>query len=243
MEENKDEFDMTLDKKISEIFKESNYTQFSKFQRRKMIFDYLVDNLEYDFELLTEIYDYKPRDYKSEIMSGLNEGKKNEEGKGLAVCNGISYGYKLLLEKVGIESLLIASNIEVDNPDSLGNLDVEHITKSENGKYKLGHMFILVKNEDGTFSFDDPTCNILHRNEGINWFNYELSECAEKKQVDIKGMSSELLYYFVGREKPESDKRLESRLAEDDSGFINLPQNIKSYKEPEKIQEDDDWER
>lgn len=247
MEDNTNEFDEILDKKISEIFKDSDYNQFSMFKRRKMIYDYLVDNLEYDYGLLTEIYDYKPRNYKSEIMSGLNEGKKSENNKGLAVCNGISYAYKLLLEKVGIESILIASNIEVDDEKTLENLDINHIRKGENGKYKLGHMFILVKNEDGSFSFDDPTCDIMHKGEDINWFNYELNECAEKGQVDVQGFGADLLYYFVDKEKPETDKRLEREFPGKEDGFLSLPENIKSYDENEKIQdkveEDVDWER
>ena len=233
MEDNKREFDEVLDRKISEIFKNSDYTHFSMFKRRKMIYDYLVNNLEYDYGLLTEIYDYKQHNYKSEIMSGLNEGKKNENNKGLAVCNGISYAYKLLLERVGIESILIASNIEVDDAKLLENLNINHIRKDENGKYKLGHMFILVKNEDGTFSFDDPTCDIMHKDENINWFNYELSECAEKHQVDLRGFGADILYYFVGRRKSEADERLEKEFPGKEYGFLSLPKNIKSYKENE----------
>lgn len=245
MENNTKKIDEILDKKISEIFKNSDYNQISKFKRRKMIFDYLVENLEYDYELLTEIYDYKSRNYKSEIMSGLNEGKKNKNNKGLAACNGISYAYKLLLERVGIESILIASNIEVDDAKFLENLDINHIRKGENGKYKLGHMFILVKNEDGSFSFDDPTGNIMHKSEDINWFNYELNECAEKGQVDIQGFGSDFLYYFIDKEKPETDRRLEMKLQEKKDGFLSLPQNIKSYKGKkmrDKVQVDDEWE-
>ena len=243
MNYDKMEFDEVLNKKILEIFKDIDYNKLSNFRKRKMIYDYLVNNLEYDYVLLSEIYDYKPRNYKAEIMSGLNEGKKNKDNKGLAVCNGISYAYKLLLERVGIESILIASNIEVDDVNSLKNIDINHVKKGENGKFKLGHMFILVKNEDGTFSFDDPTCDIMHKDEKMNWFNYELEQCAEKSQVDIQGFGSDLLYYFVGREKPKTDILLEKEFQGIEEGFLGLPKNIKSYKEQNKLQEQDNMER
>lgn len=222
-----------LDRLLNRIFKDVDRNALSNVGKRKMIYDYLVNNNDYDFELLNQILEPEKR-YPVEEIYSILEGMENN-GRGIGVCNAFSYTYKLLLEKCGISSVLMICTLEESDVSDLEQAGVkkDKIKKSTDGKYLIDHMFILVQNDDGTFSFDDPTCAILHRKEGINYFNYDENGCRFRNQINIQGFPADFMNAIVGREEsPIEDRMLQQKL---DSGrldgLLDLPDNIVIYSE------------
>lgn len=131
-----------LDEMSFEILKNYNINELTNYEKRKIIYEYLVKNKEYDlkyFEGILKNYEINreksfPRDLRQEFLQPL----VSEKG----ICNGFSQIYKMLLERVGIYSLCINCRI----------------------KYKdqfVGHQLNLVYNEQtNEFSFDDVTYGI-----------------------------------------------------------------------------------
>lgn len=228
------EMNKILDEKNAEIFSQSIPSD--NYEKRKMIFNNLVDNNEYDFDLLKEIVNaIDVRQGASVIIDPLKNGK--------GVCNGISYVYKMLLEKVGINSMIIYSELKY-NQDEIEvivnqGINLNKVKRDDNGNYLLGHMLTLIENDDGTFSFDDPTCAILDRENRDTYIDYDLNMAEKHHQINFKGMPTDFLEIYVGREQTEKDKQMVKKY-QTDSVFLSLPIQIKKYKDNIKI---DDMER
>lgn len=222
-----------LDRLLNKVFKDVDRDTVPNIEKRKMIYDYLVENNDYDFELLNQILKMERR-YPVEEIYSILEGMENN-GRGNGVCNAFSYTYKLLLEKCGISSVLIIGTLEESDVSDLEQtgIDKDNIKKSNDGKYLIDHMFILVQNDDGAFSFDDPTCAILHREEGINYFNYDEYGCRYRNQINMHGFPADFMNAIVGREEsPIEDRMLEQKLDSGSlDGLLELPNNIATYSE------------
>ncbi|MDD3048956.1 MAG: hypothetical protein PHQ89_03135 [Bacilli bacterium] len=90
------DLDLLVDKKIKEIFKDVDYNDLSIYDRRLYIYDYLTDNVNYDYKLLClKINKKSSNDNFQEVVDVFE--------KQTGVCNGITQAYKLLLEKVNVE--------------------------------------------------------------------------------------------------------------------------------------------
>ena len=192
----------SLDEMLYKIFLNNNIDELSNFEKRKLIFDYIVNNIDYDYKLLDIIkHNTKVRNNKTKnfipryIIEEIPKLIKNKIG----VCNAISQVYKLLLEKVGIYSMCIICDDTTNIP----------------------HQLVLVKSDD-SYSFDDPTSIIVKRGTTKEFFNYDLQSAKENKQKNFIGLPSEYVYCIVGRiEEGEEEKT--------DDGFLKLPTNIKRF--------------
>lgn len=228
-----------LDGLIDNIFNGIDIDSMSNLEKRKRIYDYLVDNNDYDFELLNEILAGKRRYPAEEIYSILEGMEKTGRGKG--VCNAFSYVYKLLLEKCKTPSMLIIGKIRLDDISELeqAGIEIKNIKRDSSNRYLIGHMFILVQNKDGSFSFDDPTCAILNREKGVNYFNYDKLGCAYRNQIELQGFSTDYIEAVIGRNNPPISDKIMSQKYDSGrfDGLLRLPDSIVSY-----IEEKDDRE-
>ena len=143
--------DEKLTKTLEIIFKGYELNKLSSYDKRKIIFEYLTRNLEYDYAMLERIKAHKAgkiqlaRDSAGEFDSVINNN--------VGICNGISQYYKLLLEKVGIKAYCVICS---DGSE-------------------VGHQLNLVYDgEHGTYSFDDVTSVIVNRGTADEYFDYDL---------------------------------------------------------------------
>lgn len=143
----------SVDDTIEEIFKFHPIHSLSDYERRKIIFEYLTETVEYDFDQLDiikkgQIDKKRPsRNPTQELMSVINAN--------LGICNGISQYYKLLLERIGIKS---------------------HCVVCDDGT-EVNHQILLVYNQDtDTYSFDDVTGVVVGRGTKEEYFDYDISQ-------------------------------------------------------------------
>lgn len=213
------EFNSELfEKKLNEItdliFYGYNMDDLTVMKKRKMIFDYLIFNIKYDYNLLNTIVNNEnnkdtivPRNLSSEIMSVVIDKK--------GVCNAISQVYKLLLEKVGIYSMcVICDNLQ-----------------------EVSHQLNLVYNKDeNSYSFDDITSVIVGMGSSEDFFNYDLDE-ANRLGQGTKSLigddnwfafDTSVLYFLINR----TDERYKNLgvIEISNHGLLNIPTNIRSSK-------------
>ena len=223
-----------LERILNEVFKDKDRDSLTNLEKRKLIFDYLVNNNDYDFNLLNDILSSGKR-YPAEEIYSILEGM--EKGRGIGVCNAFSYIYKLLLEKCGIPSMLMLCELRENDISELEQKGLIRslVKRGQDGKFIIDHMFILVQNDNGTYSFDDPTCAILDRDKGINYFNYDLRGCVYRNQYDMKGFPSDFIEAIIGRNNPpEADREMSRRYdSSRTDGFLNLPDNIEIFVDRE----------
>lgn len=148
-----------LDKLFLEIFKNIKVNTLDSYTKRKMIFDYLCSNINYDFSLLEKIKQNQigqnktPRDPYLEVESVLKYKK--------GICNAIAQVYKFLLEKAGIYSLCVICDDGTD----------------------VNHQLNLVYDEElDLFSFDDITSVIVNRGTTIDFFDYDMEDANKFNQ-------------------------------------------------------------
>lgn len=225
---------------LEKIFENKNFSALSNFQRRKSVFNYLVDNNEYDFSLLDDIYSRKRQEYADQIVSVLNP---NGDKKG--VCNSFSYAYKILLDKLQIPCMLSICHVAEDSVKYLQDKGVRTnnnmIVRTSSGLYMIPHMLVLVQNDNGTFSFDDITYAIFNKEteRKKDFFNYNLQMAKQNKQLNIEGFDTFMLRFIVNNSKDTKyDVLLREKYAKKTgSGVLNIPFDlIKSYEEPNKIE-------
>lgn len=225
------EMDKILEEKILEIFNKS--VPSDNLEKRKMIFDNLVNNNEYDYDVLRDIINCTDaRQGASVIIDPLKNGK--------GVCNGISYAYKMLLEKVGINSMIVYCELknnqnEIQDILSYG-IDKNKIEKDGKGNYLIGHMLTLVENDDGSFSFDDPTCALFNKENKKTYFNYDLEMAQKHHQINFLGMPADILDFYVGREQTKKDEEMIKKY-QTDSVYLSLPSKIQKYQKSKEIED------
>ena len=164
-----------IDNTLNYIFSDDSWkNNNNKFEKRKIIYDYIVNEISYDWQSLKNILSKDnnvKRDYYKDIIDVLDNNK--------GVCHGISYVYKMMLSRIGIYSLTVVVNEKADPRCK----ELKKITNES----KIQHMLVLVKNEDNTFSFDDPTSEIIMKNNmkidiKDEFFNYGLEKIKVFKQ-------------------------------------------------------------
>lgn len=132
------EINFKLQKKLEEIFNNYNIESLSDYEKRKIIFEYLCNDLTYDYDLLNDIKlfnERKKRIYRNPYLE-LSNVIDNKKG----ICNAISQYYKLLLEELGIISYCVIC---------------------DDGT-QINHQLNLVyDNIEETYSFDDITSVIV----------------------------------------------------------------------------------
>lgn len=65
----KEELNPMLKDILIKAFENKDFKNLSNFERRKCVFEHLVQSGEYDFNLLNDIYTNKRRNYLEEILS------------------------------------------------------------------------------------------------------------------------------------------------------------------------------
>lgn len=200
---NWDEIRSHLQNVLDEIFCDYDYQKLNSYAKRKIIFDFLCNNLSYDYELFNSISDFHAgkspisRNPFLELSNVINERK--------GICNAISQYYKLLLEEVGIPAYCVICD---------DGTQVKH------------QLNLVYDDYQKTYSFDDITSVIVGRGTIDEYFDYNL-ECANfLQQGNIAIMNDKkwvilpegYINYLVGREE-NFVPTLE-----------NLPNNIVSIK-------------
>lgn len=202
------EIKLKLQNKLNEIFGNSNIENLSDYEKRKIIFEYLCNNLSYDYDLLNDIKDANEgkkrisRNSYLELFSVINDNK--------GICNAISQYYKLLLEELGIISYCVIC----DDGTSV--------------KHQLN---LVYDNELETYSFDDITSVIVKRGTLEEYFDYNLEFANSIKQGNIEILGSnkwvilpeDYINYLIGRESTFV------------STLSQLPDNINSIKQKYKV--------
>jgi hypothetical protein len=134
----------------TKIFDEYDKKTLSTLEKRFIIFNYLVNNYVYDYELYNDKIETKIGIHPWESMSRLiNENK--------GVCSSLTPIYKFLLEAEGIPSIGCYCN-------------------TSDFAYK--HMILLVKDESG-WSFDDVSRAITDDDSIERLFGYDLFQAAQ----------------------------------------------------------------
>lgn len=211
----KNEFLTLLNKMYNEIF--TSTEELTPFEKRNKIFDYMVNNIEYDIDLWkNRIEKHIPKDYRSEVMSVLKEHK--------GVCNSISLVYKLLLEMTGIYSICVNTYYE---------------------KY-IGHQMNLVK-MGNVYSFDDITSVIIELGNKDDFFNYDYVDAVYKNKqgalpllpnsgIFFQVVPSPVAYTIIGLDDNGINyNRVKDPNFDEDNGLYSLPfKNISKYIEDKK---------
>lgn len=198
----------SVDDAIEEIFKFHPIHSLSDYERRKIIYEYLTETVEYDFDQLDiikkgQIDKKRPsRNPTQELMSVINAN--------LGICNGISQYYKLLLERIGIKS---------------------HCVVCDDGT-EVNHQILLVYNQDtDTYSFDDVTGVVVGRGTKEEYFDYDVS------QANRFGQGNKRIYEdreFVVL--PEEYINFVVKRTQSPTTTIEyLPTNIKSLKQKSPV--------
>lgn len=197
------EIQTKIKEKIKQIFFCYDMDKLSLYEKRKIVFEYLCNNLSYDFKLLEKIkynvsnFPKIPRNPYTELKSVFDNN--------IGVCNAISQYYKLLLEEIGISSYCVVCDDGTN----------------------VNHQLVVVENaEDDSYSFDDITSVIVDRGTKEEFFDYDL-EFANSHNQGNKCISDEekwvilpeeYIDFLVGRDQSTVRK------------LDYLPTNIKSHK-------------
>ena len=192
---NWNEIHVKIQKEIKKIFANYNIDKLSKYEMRKIIFDYLCDNLKYDYELLEKIKKFNiiiqngKVDKSNVLVRNPYLEFKNVLDNKIGVCNSISQYYKLLLEEVGIKSYCVICDD--------GTL--------------VNHQLTLVYDEDkNIYSFDDVTSVIVGRGDLSTFFDYDLEVANSLNQGNKEIFNNnkwvildeEYISCLVGKEHP-----------------------------------------
>lgn len=202
------EIEPLIEQKLKTIFNNDDYHNLSIYERRKKIYDYLCDTLEFDEE---ELYNQN-KDIKKEIMDVLNNNK--------GICNSISYVYKILLEKVNVYSLVLFCKDEDD---------MHTILLVDNGNGTLSFDDISI----GIYSKKISGAGISIEER----FDYDLEDAKDMNQgirkIDSNNnyliLPSESVNYFMGK-KDESYKNVKPKNVNEEDSFAELDWLIESQK-------------
>lgn len=198
------EISMNLKITLEEIFSNYDFQNLSSYEKRKIIFKFLCENIKYDYELLNGIRDFK--ESRKQISRNPFIELSNVINKKIGICNAISQYYKLLLEEVGITSYCIICD---------DGTQVKH------------QLNLVYDDYHEIYSFDDVTSVIAGRGTDEEYFDYDLETANYFNQGNVEIFNDKkwiilpenYINYLIGREET-SVMNLE-----------NLPNNIASVKQ------------
>jgi len=192
-----------LTKTINIIFNGYDISNLSYYEKRKMIFEYLTNTLNYDYDLLNQIKNFEIN--KSKIIRDPIKELNSVINKKIGICNAISQYYKLLLEEVGIISYCVICD---------DGTQVKH------------QLNLVYDDYHRTYSFDDVTSVIVKRGTNEEYFDYDLETANFFNQGNVEVFKNkkwfilpeDFINYLIGRENKSSIT------------FDDLPNNISSIK-------------
>lgn len=193
---------LDISKKIVEednlIFKDINKEELSQYEKRKTIFNYLVNKIEYDYDLVLDIFLSSINRYGNEYNLDTTE----IINKYLIVNNVLNEEILNIINKKLIEKKCpVGRNPYLELEDTIYNH--KGICNSIAQYYKLlleynniysvcvicdnmmpkNHEINLVYDEDNnTYSFDDVTSAIINEAIRDKCFDYDLEQAKELKQ-------------------------------------------------------------
>ena len=197
--------DQMLNKRIQDIFQDKDFGNLSEYEKRNLIFEHVCRNGKYNYRLLDAIKDgMAKRNLYAELCAAINE----EE----AICNALAGYYKLLLDKIGIYSVCICCNDGTNVP----------------------HQLNLVRNADGTYSFDDVTSVIVKRGKIDDFFDYDIEDAKSLGQgkqfiegTDEYWIIISSIYYLIKR---DMSQYLEYNVESEDGYSSELPEIVSQKK-------------
>ena len=198
-----EDIDRKFDEDIEIIFNSTDLSLLTGYEKRKAIFDYLCENLEYDYPLL---------DYIKQRKSNNGEGKRKVQEElfsaifnHVGICNAIAQYYKLLLSKVGVYSACVICSDGTE----------------------IYHQLNLVFNkETDSYSLDDVTSVIVGRGDKTDFFDYDLEMAFNLNQGSEPVLNK--IYWLI-----LPDSWVYGLIGKKASGGIkisSLPSNIVSLK-------------
>ena len=167
---NRDELKSKTEADLKKIFSEYIVDTLSNYEKRKIIYNYVVNNFKYDnylFEKYKYIFENNIRNGKH-FASEVEDTMRNHKG----ISHNLSIYYKFLLEAAGIPAYYVTYHDENDFIYGL-NLVYDGELPDPNAKRFL---FNNVSYDD--FSFDDVTLGIKNKNSK-DFFAYDIRK-AEK---------------------------------------------------------------
>lgn len=199
------EIEPKLKLEIETIFKNVNIKTLTDYEKRKMIFEYLTNNLDYDYKLLEDIINFEV--FKKRITREPYLELKSVIDNKKGICNAISQYYKLLLEQVNIFAYCVICD------------------DGTNVKHQLN--LVYDKDKDA-FSFDDVTSVVVKRGSSSEYFNYDIKKAnamnqGKKPVVEDDEwviLPEEYVNYLVGRgERPNCARITNNTSLENMSGI------------------------
>lgn len=202
-------FEEQIKKDLRLVFKDIDLNSYNDYGKRQLIFNYLINVMEYDYEVLNQIKDRRLYgNIKSVIDNHLIMKKTIVQHNG--ICNTIAYYYKILLEKLGIYSAVVVTH---------DGTEINHAIN------------LVYDKENDTYSFDDITSVICNRGSEQDFFDYDLEDAKVLNQGNVLLESkeyftiidSEYSNWITGRD----DILYKSFDIEKNNNFLNKIKSIK----------------
>lgn len=151
-----------VNEKVQEIVKNTTTDDMGEYEKEKALYDYLVNNCEYDMDTLNSgVWDKNNDEYSALI---------NE----LSMCKGYAQAMNRLLKAVNIESKIVIGNIiDTEEPD----------------KEKLGHAWNIVKINGKYYHIDatwDSTYTHMYNEASDYFFNLSDEEIESTRTWERK---------------------------------------------------------
>jgi len=179
------EIKVQLHNTLKEIFCNYDFHKLNDYEKRKIIFEYLCNNISYDYELFNNIKNF--HEGKGPVARNSLLELSNVINNKVGICNAISQYYKFLLEEVGISAYCVIC---------------------DDGTLVKHQLNLVYDEENKTYSFDDVTSVIVGRGNIEDYFDYNLEKANFFNQGNVEVTKGKLWFilpedyinYFVGRE-------------------------------------------
>jgi hypothetical protein len=189
------------------IFNGYDINDLNSYEKRKIIFEYLTNTLNYDYDMLEKIRECKV--FKTKLRRAPIEELFSVINNKIGICNAISQYYKLLLEILDVKSYCVICD---------DGTEVNH------------QLNMVYDSDNNSYSFDDITSVIVGKGTIEDYFDYDLQFAKSVNQgnkniLDDQSfiiLPEDYINYLVNREISMSDT------------LERLPDNIVSIKHKSK---------
>lgn len=216
---NNTDLNSKLSNVCNDIFANYDSDNLSTYEKRKLIFNYLCDNLEYDWNLYKDIENFfeelkktqQPvKGFSRDSVKELHDTVFNHKG----ICNGIAQYYKLLLQHMNVYSVQICCD---------DGTSVKHALN------------LVYDEENDTYSLDDVTGFIVGRGSKDDFFDYDIEDANNMNQglKPIYDNDNWIIIpsSYVSFLANDMDNKFHQKFdLERDESNIVVPKNIKSIK-------------
>ncbi len=193
MEDKVIDFNQLASNKLKRIFEGVDMERLDKMEKAFTVYRYLMKRTDYDEKKLEGLISGK---HGNDIIQGCYYYFLLKKG----TCESISYVYKWLLEKIGVDVKLVLC--DDGNPRT--------------------HMLNIIEDEEtGLWYFVDLTRGILYRDkESLDNFVYGYNRSIEVGQKMLGVMPDDYFYNYIFNKA--TDEKVDSSLL-NEQGLYNLP--------------------